>query len=65
MRLAVKLKDGKNYLYSEEQTDMIARSINYLKLAQFLMSDTKPKGTLTVLGKKVDIENIKSLEFIF
>lgn len=64
MRLALKLKDGKRYFYSEEQSKIIARSINYVKLAQFLIGNNPPKkGKVKILNQVVEVENIKSIEF--
>jgi hypothetical protein len=64
MRLTLKLKDGRNFPFNEQQSDIIARNINYIKLAQFLLSDKKPtKGSIVVLNQRVEIDKIKSIEF--
>lgn len=64
MKLGLKLKDGKSYIYSEEQSQQIAKNLNYIKLAQILLGNKKPTGTLKIGQQKVDFERVKSIEFI-
>lgn len=64
MRLAIKLNDGKRYVYTEEQSQAIAKSFNYVKLAQLLLGNKNAKtGNIKVLNQTLNIEDIKSFEF--
>ncbi|WBW97341.1 hypothetical protein [Oceanirhabdus sp. W0125-5] len=63
--MAIKLKDGKKYFYSEAQSQQIARHLNYVKLLQILTngSNMKSGSTIKILNQVFLVENIKSFEF--
>ena len=65
MKMAIKLKDGKKYFYSEAQSQQIARNLNYVKLLQILTnaSSMKSGSTIKILSQIFTVENIKSFEF--
>lgn len=64
MKLALNFKDGKKRVFTQQETDKIIKSLNYLKLIQFLMSNKEIKGRINILGKDVSSEQIFSVEFL-
>ncbi|MCY6483779.1 hypothetical protein OW763_05370 [Clostridium aestuarii] len=66
MRLVINYKSGKKEMLNEEDTKKVMKSINYLKLIRFIMSSKKLKGkTINILDKKINIDELKSLEILF
>ena len=66
MKLRLKLKNGKSYIYSEEQSKHIAKSLNYIKLLQVFNKENPDQDIkLKFLNQTYTVGEIKSLEFIF
>ena len=67
MKLHLKLKNGKEYLFNEEQTDIIAKNLNYIRIIQLILGDKEilSNATIDIMNEKINFNSIKSLELIF
>lgn len=67
MQLKLKLKSGENYFFNEEQTNIIAKNLNYMQIIQFLMNNNKMPSneSINIGGSGITFGSIKSVEFIF
>lgn len=66
MRLALNFKNGKKEVLSEEDTDKLIGSLNYLKLIKYLMSTKKIEvKKIKVLDREIMLDDLNSMEIIF
>ena len=65
MKLGLNLKNGKKKVFTQQETDVILKNLNYMKLIRFLMGEMDPRNaTLDIAGKSIPLEEVYSIEFI-
>ena len=65
MKLAFNFTNGKQRIFTQEETDTIVKHLNYMKLIKFLMGDKNTSGaTINILGQKISADDVRSIEFI-
>lgn len=65
MRLGLNFKNGQRKVFTEQETQIILKNMNYMKLLKIITDTTAAQGeTIEILGRAVPVEHIHSIEFI-
>lgn len=68
MKIAFNFKEGRKEVIDEEDTQKLIDSINFLKVAKYLMGSKKPDkiGELSFVlsGERIKVSDLKSVELI-
>lgn len=66
MKLAFNFKSGERTMMSEEKTNKIIGSVNYLKLIKYLMGPKKiENSSFKILDTEIQVSDLNSIEVIF
>ncbi|AEB75964.1 hypothetical protein IRP63_07265 [Clostridium botulinum] len=68
MKIAFNFKEGRREVIDEENTQKLIDSINFLKVAKYLMGSKKPNKigdmSFVLSGERIKVSDLKSVELI-